>query len=110
MAESADIKVVHETRASQPEGCVPFLPGETLAYSAEVALRVYGPATLEAGVCVLHREGAHHVVGHLLSQTQPHPHTPSSGGEESMVNKQPGAGAEPPAPKQGHSLESGASL
>lgn len=76
MAEGADIKVVHETRASQPEGCLPFLPRGTLSYLVEVSLQVYGPAALKAGVCDLHQE---EVVGHL-SQTQlSTPHLPQMG-------------------------------
>lgn len=46
----------------------------------------------------------------FFHRLNPHPHTSISGDEESMVNKQPSAGAGPPAPKQGCSLGSGASL
>lgn len=78
MVEGADIKVAHETRASRPEGCLPFLPGGTLSHLVEVSLQGYGPAA-QSGVCVLTENERTVLLAVLFHRLKPHPHTSVSG-------------------------------
>jgi len=103
-------KVVHETRASQPEGCLPFLLGEPCHTRWRRPCRYMGQqySMLESASSTENERTISLAV--FFHRLNPHPHTSISGDEESVVNKQPSAGAGPSAPKQGHSLGSGASL
>ena len=82
MGDGGATVIVHQTWASQPDGCIP-LPPSWVGISSdpeEEPLRVYETATLIAGDDALHQECAfHHLVDHLNHRLNPHPPRLSAG-------------------------------
>lgn len=78
MVEGGDIKVAHKTRASQTEGCLPFLIGGNLSHLVEASLQGYGPAA-QSGVRVLTENERTILLAVLFHRLRRHPHTSVSG-------------------------------